>query len=65
MTARHEQATPGPAEDLAAMFNALAPTIRTKRLLLRAPKLSDFPACAEIACGARGRFVGNEEGITT
>ena len=58
MTARHEQATPGPAEDLAAMFNALAPTIRTKRLLLRAPKLPDFSACAEIACGARGRFVG-------
>ncbi|MEM8804238.1 MAG: GNAT family N-acetyltransferase [Pseudomonadota bacterium] len=58
MTARHEQATPGPAEDLAAMFNALAPTIQTERLLLRAPVLSDFPACAEIACGERGRFVG-------
>lgn len=58
MIARHEQATPGPAEDLAAKFNALAPVIQTKRSRLRAPVLSDFPACAEIACSTRGRFVG-------
>lgn len=58
MTARHEQATPGPAEQLAAMFNALAPQLRTNRFVLRAPILSDFSACAEIACSDRGRFVG-------
>ncbi|MEM7719734.1 MAG: GNAT family N-acetyltransferase [Pseudomonadota bacterium] len=58
MTARHEMPTPGPAADYAAMFAALAPIIKTERLILRAPKLSDFPACAEIACTERGRFVG-------
>ncbi len=58
MTARHEQPTPGPATDLAAMFSALVPMIATERFILRAPKLSDFPACAEIACAERGRFIG-------
>lgn len=58
MTGRHEHPTPGPAIELAAMFNALAPMIVTERFILRAPKLSDFPACAEIACSDHGRFVG-------
>ena len=58
MTARHELPTPGPAADLAAGVLRQLPVIRTERLLLRAPKLSDFPACAEIACTERGRFVG-------
>lgn len=58
MTPRHELPTPGPAADLAAMFGALAPMISTERFILRAPRLSDFQACAEIACSERGRFVG-------
>ncbi len=58
MIARHEQPTPGPAEQIATMFAALVPVIRTDRLLLRAPRLSDFQTCAEIACSERGRFVG-------
>ena len=58
MTLRHEQPTPGPAMDLAARFQALVPVIETERLVLRAPKLSDFPTCAEIACTERGRYVG-------
>ena len=58
MTPRHELPTPGPAADLAAMFTALAPQLQTKRFSLRAPILSDFPACAKIACSNRGRFVG-------
>ncbi len=58
MTARHEHPTPGPAAHLAASLAAELPVIRTERLVLRAPKLSDFPACAEIACSERGRFVG-------
>ena len=58
MTPRHELPTAGPAEQIAAMFCALAPTIQTERLVLRAPKLQDFDACADIACSERGRFVG-------
>ena len=58
MTPRHELPTPGAAADLAASLGALLPKIETERLVLRAPVLSDFPACAEIACEDRGRFVG-------
>ncbi len=58
MTPRHELPTPGPAEQIAEMFGALVPMIMTERFLLRAPRLSDFPACVEIACNPRGRFIG-------
>ena len=58
MTHRHELPTPGAAAELAASLGALLPRIATERLVLRAPVLSDFPACAEIACDERGRFVG-------
>ncbi|MEM9425233.1 MAG: GNAT family N-acetyltransferase [Pseudomonadota bacterium] len=58
MTPRHERPTPGPAMALAAAVAAQTPVITTDRLVLRAPKLSDFPACAEIACAERGRFIG-------
>ncbi|MEO1536654.1 MAG: GNAT family N-acetyltransferase [Pseudomonadota bacterium] len=62
MTARHELPTPGPAAKLAETFAALAPVITTDRLVLRAPKLSDFPACAEIAGSEHGRFIGGPMG---
>ena len=58
MTPRHEYPTPGAAAQLAATIAGHVPVIATERLILRAPKLSDFPACAEIACSDRGRFVG-------
>lgn len=58
MSARHEHPTPGPAAELAAAFAALGPVITTNRCQLRVPRLSDFPVCAEIACSARGQFVG-------
>ncbi len=58
MTARHEHITPGPAEDRAAAFRALVPVIETERLTLRAVRLDDFDAYAEIVCGDRGQFVG-------
>ena len=58
MTPRHELPTAGPATEIAAMFQALVPMIATERFMLRAPKLSDFPACAEIACSERGKFIG-------
>jgi RimJ/RimL family protein N-acetyltransferase len=58
MTLRHEQPTPGPATDIAARLRAEVPVLNTDRLVLRAPALSDFPACVEIACTERGRYVG-------
>lgn len=58
MTPRHEQPTPGPAAALAHRVFETLPVLRTDRLVLRAPKLADFSACAEIACSERGRFVG-------
>ena len=58
MTPRHELPTPGPAEQIAEMFSALVPMITTERFLLRGMKLTDFPACAEIACSEYGRFIG-------
>lgn len=58
MIARHERPTPGPAAALAERLHAALPVIETERLILRAPKLSDFPACADIACAERARFIG-------
>ncbi len=58
MTPRHEQPTPGAAASLASRVSDALPVITTKRLVLRAPRLSDFPACAEIACAERGKFIG-------
>ena len=58
MTWRCESPTAGAAEELAAKLCAFVPVLQTERLTLRAPKLEDFPACAEIACTERGRFVG-------
>lgn len=58
MTPRHEMPTAGPAMALAQHIAEALPVLRTERLVLRAPCLSDFPACAEIACTDRGRFVG-------
>ncbi len=58
MTLRHENSTKGPAETIAAKFQALVPPLTTKRLTLRAPSLADFPSYAEIVCGPRGQYVG-------
>ena len=58
MTPRHEMPTPGPAAALAQRVSDALPELRTERLVLRAPRLSDFPVCAEIACTERGRYVG-------
>lgn len=34
------------------------PTLTTDRLILRSPRVTDFDAYAEIACGPRGQFFG-------
>ena len=58
MTPRFEMPTPGAATQIAAMFSALVPIIVTDRFVLRATKLADFPAYADIACGERGAYIG-------
>ena len=58
MIARHECITPGPAEVLAADFQALVPTLATARLRLRAVHITDFDSFAEIVCGDRGKHIG-------
>lgn len=58
MIARHERPTPGPAMEIAAMFSAMVPQLRTERCILRAVKLSDFEAICEISCTERGKYIG-------
>jgi RimJ/RimL family protein N-acetyltransferase len=58
MTAPHERPIPGPAADFAAMLAAELPVIETARLRLRAPRLSDFDAWAEIFTGPAGPHLG-------
>lgn len=58
MTPRHELPTPGPAAEIAQVFGALVPQFRTERTRLRAPRVEDFDAYAEIVCGPRGEYIG-------
>lgn len=58
MTPRHEIPTPGAALAQAEALRAQIPELRTARLRLRAPQLSDFDTYAEIVCGPRGAYVG-------
>lgn len=58
MTPRHERPTPGPARHIAAGFAAQVPTLTTKNLTLRATRLDDFDAYAQIVCTDRGLYVG-------
>ena len=58
MTPRHELPTPGPAAEIAQVFGALVPQFRTERTQLRAPRVEDFDAYAEIVCSPRGEYVG-------
>lgn len=58
MIAPHERPVPGPAADFAAQLRAHLPVIETERLRLRAPRLSDFDAWAEIFTGPAGPHLG-------
>jgi RimJ/RimL family protein N-acetyltransferase len=58
MTAPHERHISGPAADFASTLAAQLPVIETARLRLRAPRLSDFDAWAEIFCGPAGLHLG-------
>ncbi len=58
MIAPHECPIPGPAADFAATLAAQLPVIETARLRLRAPRLADFDAWAEIFGGPAGPQLG-------
>ena len=54
--APHEIPGTGPAAAFADWLAALLPVLETERTRLRAPRLSDFPAWAEVLCTERGRY---------
>jgi RimJ/RimL family protein N-acetyltransferase len=56
--APHERPIPGPADDFAATLSAQLPVLDTARLRLRATRLEDFDAWAEIFCGPAGPHLG-------
>lgn len=58
MSPRHEQITPGVAEQVANDFASHVPTLSAKDVQLRAVRLADFEAYAEIACSERGAYIG-------
>ena len=58
MIQAHEHPATPQATALAAEIARLVPEITTERLKLRAIRLSDFAALAEIACSERSRFIG-------
>lgn len=56
--APHEIAIPGPAASFAATLSGMLPEIETTRLRLRAPRLTDFDAWAEILTGPAAPHLG-------
>jgi RimJ/RimL family protein N-acetyltransferase len=56
--APHEIAIPGPAATFAATLSGMLPEIETARLRLRAPRLDDFDAWAEILTGPAAPHLG-------
>lgn len=56
--APHEIAIPGPAASFAATLSGMLPEIETARLRLRAPRLDDFDAWAEIFTGPAAPHLG-------
>ncbi len=54
----HEHPIPGPAADFAAELSACLPVLETDRTRLRAPRLSDFDAWAEVLTGPATAFLG-------
>lgn len=58
MTAPWLQNPSGRAADAAMALAALVPRIETERLILRAPRLSDYETLEPIWTGARGAYIG-------
>jgi len=58
MTLRHEQAPTGIPSAMAANVAAQIPTLVSDAILLRAPKVEDFPLYADVMCTERGQYMG-------
>lgn len=58
MTFACETPRPGAAALFALGLQEKLPTLRTTRLILRAPRVTDFEVYAEIACSERGKHLG-------
>jgi RimJ/RimL family protein N-acetyltransferase len=58
----HERPAPGPAAAFAAALADRLPVLETARLRLRAPRLGDFDAWAEVLCGPAGPMLGGPFG---
>lgn len=58
MTLRHEQSPTGIPSALAANVAAQIPTLVSDAILLRAPKVEDFPLYADVLCTSRGQYMG-------
>ncbi|WP_300033578.1 GNAT family N-acetyltransferase [uncultured Roseobacter sp.] len=57
MTFACETPRPGAAALFALGLQEKLPTLRTARLILRAPRVTDFDTFAQIACSERGRYL--------
>lgn len=55
----HETLSTGPAATTAAKMQALVPLLTTDRMILRAPRIEDFDAFAEMLAPPRGKFYGD------
>lgn len=53
-----ETAPQGPTANIAAAMQALVPVLTTDRLVLRAPRIEDFDAFADMVLGPRGAGFG-------
>ena len=58
MTMYCETAPTGVPAEMARQFASMVPELRTKRLILRAPRVTDFPVYAAIASGPRSAGIG-------
>ena len=58
MTNIWENLMPGAPTEQAAKIAALVPILKTERLTLRPPQLSDFDAFVEVLCGPSTEYVG-------
>lgn len=63
MSARafHETPSSGVTAEFAARMQGMIPVLETKRLILRAPKIEDFDAFAEMLTPPRGKYYGNTQ----
>lgn len=58
MSNRCEQPSTGIPSAIAANVAAQIPTLVSDALLLRAPRVEDFPLYADIVCSERGQYMG-------